>query len=289
MYAVHHRSEAGEWDSYTRPPDPYLRGFVRGYEGYVEYRLGFRRRLEVPFPNVVLIVNIGPPFEVITPAGASRIVRHGSFVAGLHDRFALVASDAPAQCLQINLSPIAARMILDVPMHEIANQTVTLDDALGSQAHVLTERVRAATGWSDRFDLLDEFLLEKLSHARIPPAAVLYAWRSLLRSGGCTDVHDLAESCNWSNKHLIAQCRDYLGLPPKMLARVLRFSRAVRRLTRTSDAGWAAVALGCGYYDQSHLIRDFRRFAGTTPSDFLQRRIPNSGGYVGDSIAVPHG
>jgi transcriptional regulator GlxA family with amidase domain len=67
-------------------------------------------------------------------------------------------------------------------------------------------------------------------------------------------------------------------MPPKTLARVLRFERVSRLLREAPDPRLAEVAFDCGYYDQAHLNRDFREFAGTTPGEYLASRLPDGAG-----------
>jgi AraC-like DNA-binding protein len=67
-----------------------------------------------------------------------------------------------------------------------------------------------------------------------------------------------------------------VGLPPKTLARIFRFDRAVSLLAQR-DARLADVAFECGYYDQAHLNRDFRGFAGTSPASFARQIVPDGG------------
>jgi methylphosphotriester-DNA--protein-cysteine methyltransferase len=74
-----------------------------------------------------------------------------------------------------------------------------------------------------------------------------------------------------------------VGLSPKTAARLLRFADVRQRIER-APARWAQVAFDVGYADQSHLNRDFRQLAGTTPTDFVARLIPG-GGVVGDGCA----
>ena len=85
-----------------------------------------------------------------------------------------------------------------------------------------------------------------------------------------------------SRKHLIAQFRDRIGLPPKRVARLIRFGRAVDRLTRQPHRGLAEIALDCGYADQAHLNRDFRQFTGGPPTEMMRRQLPDGGGTRGD-------
>ena len=94
-----------------------------------------------------------------------------------------------------------------------------------------------------------------------------------------TPVEDLVDrrQIGWSRKRLIAKFRDRLGLTPKSVGRVLRFQQAIRAIESTRVNRWAELAVDCGYYDQSHLIRDFQEFAGCTPNGFLGLRIADGG------------
>jgi AraC-like DNA-binding protein len=60
--------------------------------------------------------------------------------------------------------------------------------------------------------------------------------------------------------------RDQVGLPPKLVARLTRFERLVRHLRTGPTETLASLAADFGYYDQAHLVRDMREFAGMTPT-----------------------
>jgi AraC-like DNA-binding protein len=106
----------------------------------------------------------------------------------------------------------------------------------------------------------------------------MWAMRELYRSGGTIGIGDLAAEIGWSRKRLIALFRDQVGQTPKTVARILRFNRVVRLLTADTAMGWAELAYDAGYYDQAHFNRDFRDFAGCTPSEYLSRQLPDGGG-----------
>jgi AraC-like DNA-binding protein len=94
-------------------------------------------------------------------------------------------------------------------------------------------------------------------------------------------VGDLATDLGWSRKRLIGRFREHVGVAPKLYGRLLRFQAAVETLrSATDDLAFAELALACGYYDQSHLYRDFRAFAGATPTEFVAGRLPGQSGFV---------
>ena len=279
---VRHHSEVGQWEAVSGEPHPCLRPYVTDYQGYTERVIGFARRLEVPSPNVTLIVNFGPLFRVIGVDGRMAAAAYGSMVAGLHDSAVLVEPTGPYDCLEVKLTPLGARRFLGLPMNELTNRTVDLGDVLGSTARRLIEQLYEMSEWEDRFSLLDATIASRLAKERPSCSGVRQAWRMLSMSAGRQEINALADELGWSHKHLIARFREQVGLPPKTVARILRFTHALRLLDRDGAIGWAEIAQVCGYYDQAHLIRDFRRLAGTTPGEFLRRRLPDGGGIVGD-------
>jgi AraC-like DNA-binding protein len=278
---VTHESELGSWLIVQREPAPALRRYVTGYSGYRERSRHFGQHLQTASSSIPVIINFGPLFRIDGPR--SRDATRRSFVAGLHDGPTLVGSEGCQHCLQINLTPPGARRILSLPMHALLNQTVELDDVLGSRfTGLLAEALYEAPDWDARFDLLDGALLAQLRGAPEVPAGILGAWRHLERHGGNVPIGALAGELGWSNKHLIAQFREHIGLPPKALARILRFERAVALLKRDERACLASAAHAAGYFDQAHLHRDMRQFAGITPGVFLRRRVAGMDGLIGE-------
>jgi AraC-like DNA-binding protein len=215
---------------------------------------------EVPFPGVPLIFGIGGSWTVDTEPLES-------FVAGLHARPALVRPDeASWSCIELRVTPVAAHRIFGWPMHELANRSVALVDLLPG-AHELTERLRDAQEWSERFALVESFLVRRLADSSAPVREVEWSWHELRRTVGRTPIGDLANHIGWSHRRLIARFREQVGLSPKAVARVIRFDHAAQAL-RSSSCGLAEIAFDCGYFDQAHLNRDFHALGGTTPSAF---------------------
>jgi AraC-like DNA-binding protein len=265
VHVARHDSERYRWEMVTRPAPPALRAMARSYTGYEEWSAEPLRRREVPHADVVLILS---PDSVL-----SLPERHVSFVAGLYDREAHVEHGGSQRGVEVRLTPLGAYALFGVPMHELANRAVELDDLLGSGE--LVERMWDAGTWERRFAVLDAALAEARGE---PSSEVAWAWGRLRASAGRVEIGALARELGWSHRRLIARFREQIGLPPKTIGRVLRFERVSRLLRQTPAPRLAEIALDCGYYDQAHLNRDFREFAGTTPGDYLASRLPDGGG-----------
>ena len=129
-------------------------------------------------------------------------------------------------------------------------------------------RLQDVPDWKARFDLVEGFLCRRLADSAPPPREVEWAWRQLVRSGGRVRIRALACELGWSPRRLIDRFRDQVGLPPKAVARVIRFDRAVTALS-SGTPRIAEVAAACGYADQAHLARDVRALGGITPGELV--------------------
>ena len=265
----------GELEMVSGDPDPRLRDAVVDYTGYRERSAGPLRRRELPAPGVVLIFDFGPTLRFLDPAGEAVTALHPpGFLAGMHDTTVLTETVGAQSGLHVNLTPLGARRLLGMPMAELANRVVGVDEAFGPSGRRLADRLREAPGWSARFDLLDAAIARRLDAAGPPSGLAVAGWRRLRATGGRVAIGDLAAELDCSRKHLAAVFRDQLGLPPKTIARILRFNRAIELHDRGQCAGWADIACACGYTDQSHFVNDFGRFTGVSPTVFLASRRP---------------
>jgi AraC-like DNA-binding protein len=245
----------------TAEADPRLRPLLRrGYVRYSQPATARERWLATPTPTVTLILNLGPAW-----GGRPRC-----FAAGLADTHELIDAPGPVECVDLKLTPLGAYRLLGAPMHELTNRTVDLADLLPGAAD-LADRLAESP---DRRAVLDAFLLRRADQGPRPAAEVEWAVHRLAETAGAVPVGALAGEVGWSRRHLVDRFRRQVGLPPKTLGRVIRFDRLCARLGGPGPVRWTELAAECGYYDQAHMIRDFREFAGTTPTGYLARFAP---------------
>ncbi|MCI0571798.1 MAG: AraC family transcriptional regulator [Myxococcaceae bacterium] len=217
---------------------------------------------------MVVVLEFGRPIRIFEGTDVRRATRYaGGFVAGVDDRFSLTGHDGSQQGLQINFTPLGARLFFGVPMSELSGRVVHFRDLVPPEQHSLAERLEAQPDWDARFDLVERLLTERIASAHGRSDAVAWAVRHIEASGGAVDVRSLVRELGYSHKHVITLFRDQVGVPPGLLARIVRFDRLMRHLKRGGPGTWAELAVEFGYYDQAHLVNEVRRFTGTTPTE----------------------
>ncbi|PBB25949.1 MULTISPECIES: AraC family transcriptional regulator [unclassified Mesorhizobium] len=259
------RSIVGRFEMRRRHPDPALDGIVSDICGYRETAAGHFRNVEYASLTVPLVISFAEPFAIGLGRTPGDNDRFASFAAGLFAGPVMIESFGAACCIQVNFTPLGARRFFRLPMSELTDSMVVLDDVLGAEGTALRERLGNASDWASRFDLAETFVTARLERAAETPLEIAWAYDRIIASGGRVRISSIAEKLGWSRKHLAGSFSNAIGIGPKTLSRIVRFNRALG-LSRRQTADWADIAADCGYADQAHMVREFRDLAGDAPT-----------------------
>ncbi|MBF6238512.1 AraC family transcriptional regulator [Nocardia otitidiscaviarum] len=254
-------------------PDPRLRPYVLSYEGYLLRGFASGTHVGMPATTLTMLVTIDEPVDVPVSSHPEQAGgRWDMLASGLTVRPALVAHDGFQHGIQLGLTPRGARALLGVPTAALGSWVVDLGDLLGARAVELRDRISATTAWSERFAVLDDILLREVRP--VPWAEELTrAWDLLSGPGPWVRVGDVAADIGWSRRHLVNRFTAEFGISPKDAARIARFERSHRLLRSPGVPALAEVAARTGYYDQAHMAREWREFAGLPPSVWREREV----------------
>ena len=229
-----------------------------------------------------LVVHLGDPFERIDECGGAER-QSGVIFAGQLSRRLVLRPTGPMAVLGVRFRPYGAAAFVREPQHRLLG--VTLDAADLSAA---LARAAAVVRHSSR--LLEEavtLMQEQLAPVAMTAAIdrrVVQAVAAITRSGGTLAIDDLARRLDTTRRHLERLFLRTVGVPPKRLARITRFQRALAALERAGiGARGALAAHACGYADQAHFIREFRELAGCAPGAHLLDRAELTGFFSGRS------
>jgi len=163
----------------------------------------------------------------------------------------------------VRFHPGMAEPFLKLPAVVLTDESAALEDLWGSSARQLRRRLEDAPAAADRLRLLAGALAPL---PRQPSSPVERALRCLTAANGIGDVDWMAQQAGMSPRQFRRRCLEQAGLGPKRLARVLRFRYAGGLAAAARRPDWSSIAAAAGYFDQAHLIRDFREFTGRTPA-----------------------
>jgi AraC-like DNA-binding protein len=177
---------------------------------------------------------------------------------------------ARVETMGIRFRPGGGLPFLGPRVHDLTGDVVALGDLWGGAAGELEETVALAVGRPAQAAAAERWLLRRLHSAPARDRQVDASVRTIVSRRGAVSVAELAGAANLSARQLERRFRAAVGVPPKALARVLRF-QAVLQAVGAGAADWAGVALDHGYFDQPHLIRDFQELSGESPARLLAR------------------
>jgi AraC-like DNA-binding protein len=171
----------------------------------------------------------------------------------------------------ISIRAAAAGAILGVPVRELTDRHESVDALWGRRGLELREQLLTAQGPAAVFQLLERELTARLVRPLVIHPAVA---RALARRGSpwaSFRVAEIQRATGYSPRHFIALFREAVGMTPKHYYRIKRFTSALRLLANGGRGSLAEVSAAAGYSDQAHLTREFREFAGITPTKYNPR------------------
>lgn len=226
----------------------------------------------LPDGCVEAIVHLGDPFARIDERGVEER-QPAAFLVGPSGRWLDLRSTGRVATLGIRFRPGGAAAFTAVPLIEAAERIEPIESVLGRDGRDLVERLHEAASDDARAGVVWGFLGDRIARARdarrAPDRTVALAVDAILGTRGRADLSRLAHASGLSPRQLERRFTARVGMGPKRLSRIARFQHLLALAGPEPREGWASLAIECGYFDQAHLIRDFREFAGRTPAAFL--------------------
>lgn len=211
-----------------------------------------------------LVLNFGDPCRAIGPSGRLSSQPPYALVGQITRPF-LVSPTGSLDLIGVRFTPTGAAR-LHQPMSVLTD--TWMDASRLPHARELLSAVAGARDGGDRLTVV-RAALSKLPETGLPvDARVERAVAHIERTHGSAPIEEVAASSATTPRHLQRLFKRYVGITPKLLARMRRFQRVFAAWREEPDS-WAAVAIGCGYSDQAHLIRDFAELGGAPPAGLV--------------------
>jgi AraC-like DNA-binding protein len=178
--------------------------------------------------------------------------------------------------LGVRFFPHAAGYFLKEDIGQFNNIVSDLSDVLGNTVKVLHTKLIETNDLIRRIELIEMFLLKRLStdkkiNTRIEEIG--YLLHNINKNYVENNISVVASQHGITTRYLHKLIYQYTGLSPKSLNKINRFQHSLKLITKNEES-LTSIAYDCGYFDQSHFIRDFKSFTGVTPSVYLENKFP---------------
>jgi AraC-like DNA-binding protein len=254
-------------------PKPPLSKFVDSFWLYEGYEPEHKIERILPTGTLELVINLRQNrlrfYDAEYPEICSRL--SGAVVSGAFGRGFAPDTAEVTFIIGVHFKPGGAFPFLGLPAGDLADTHVDLETLWGPAAGRLRERMGEARTSAERFQLLEEALLNRLGHGVEQHYAVSTALEMFVKHQVGPRVREAAKNLGLSQRRFIQVFKAEVGLTPKLFSRIQRFQQTRTFIQHHPSINWADLAVDLGYFDQSHFIREFLEFSGLSPTDYINR------------------
>ncbi len=173
---VRHDGDGMAWELAYATPSPRVAPYLRELCGFWEMTSVPMLRREFPESQFVMVIEFGPPLAVYGPYNRMERARHSTgFIAGMHDCFAVTESVGSMHGLQVNFTPLGARLFFGLLLHELFRRVVSVDDILGAEGPRLASQLHDLDDWEARFALVERVIETRIAAAKPLSRGVVWA------------------------------------------------------------------------------------------------------------------
>lgn len=240
----------------------------------------YQRETILPSGTLELMVNFGAPHRVLARGDYAEATTYKQcWIAGIQSRPLTIEAPYESDVLGIRFKPGGAHAFLPVAVDALTDDVIEGDLVFHAAVERLRSRLAEAPTRALQVRAAERWLMERFAPHEHGYGVVCEVLDALHRATFHVPIAALCDDLGLSNKHLITLFKRFVGLPPKAVARILRFHTVIDHLRTRATADLSFVAHAFEYYDQSHFIREFRYFSGVTPGQYFEQRTPE-----GDSL-----
>jgi AraC-like DNA-binding protein len=228
-----------------------------------------------PTPEHCIFLYLGAPIKARKFGETEFIKRSDCIVVGPQVTPVDIELPRDHRAVMIGFQPGGLYRFLGIPMKEIFDDGFDGFDILDKDISFLIDELKEIKQPDSINDKVQAYLLKKINRARevLPFDRAI---RQLQTAEEKNPIDNVARDACLSIRQFERKCNERLGMSPKLFSRVARFSKAYRMFETNQQLTWTQISHYCGYFDQMHFIKDFREFAGISPSTMSRKLSGNS-------------
>lgn len=234
----------------------------------------------MPDGCIELIFNLADPFRRYHANGALE-QQPRSIIAGQMRNCAMIEPSGRIDLFGVRFQHAGASPFFKIPLSELTDNIIDLEFVWGRDGREIEEKLNEAPTTEFRVRIVENALLNALSQNTASDGIVEMASKMIVEKAGLVSIDGISDAIGVNGRLLERRFQQNLGLSPKRFSRIIRFQNFLGAVRSGASASILDTALSFGYYDQAHLIREFKEFSGKTPLAFFENEHKLSEVFIG--------
>lgn len=271
------------------PPAPQLSGIIDSILFVkAQYMTDFLPKENwLPTATSILVLNFGTTYKKYKTEHATKCdIVTKSHIVGTRDMVEFMSMEGYVDLVGIHFKPGGLYALLQIPMKELNNQIVEADLLIKYLTAELEDKVQQAKTEEEKVAVISHILLKKLAGKETGNLLASQLTQYIIATKTKMNVRALAHELDLNYKSLERKSSAIIGVTPKRLTAVIRFYHVLKAVKDTEKTDWKEVAHACGYYDQAHLINDFKKYTNLPPDEFIGKQLAFTK-LITDTVKLP--
>ncbi|MDQ1095986.1 MULTISPECIES: helix-turn-helix domain-containing protein [Chryseobacterium] len=196
------------------------------------------------------------------------------FVSGVQSQtnaYYELSSSKKAGIFGVYLQPYAIPILFNIPADEMTNQNIEITELCGKEGLFLEEQILNCRSTQERIETITYFIEKRVSDLPFNLQMMMNAIHHLIMNNGNIKMPELLADHFLSQRQFERNFKTLTGFSPKYFSRIIRFEKSITAAYHNQQLSLTELALHSGYFDQAHMIRDFREFSGKKPSAYFSQ------------------
>ncbi len=222
----------------------------------------------VPDGCLELIFNLADRFQRIHGPDNTE-TQPITIVAGQMRRSVLLVPTGRISLFGIRFQHAGAFPFFQFSLSELTDRIEGIDTIWGADGREIEERICTAATFAKRIAIVESIFTTRLISNKKFDSSIIEAARLIVGNDGILPIRQVAELIGISERRLEREFKQKIGVSPKLFSRIIRFQKLLKSLEGDGTEGLLDKALAFGYYDQAHMVHEFKEFAGKSPTAFI--------------------
>lgn len=222
----------------------------------------------LPVSNIDFIFNLSSPIKYITDKEV-RTTSTGFHFNGIRDKHYIINQTGNLRVFGASFFSTGLFPILRIPLDEFTGQTIELDDIIRNFTDEILKKITEVQSNDEIIKVIEIAIADSVDISLIPSKDVYELFRTF--NSNNYYIRDFCMQYGVNQRKLERIFNKYIGVSPKLFQRINRFNGIINQIQGKKNDNLALFAYDNNYFDQTHFIKDFKSFTGTTPTEFLSQ------------------